>query len=122
MRLLSLKKKSLTLAWRHSMFSTKKTTEHSRVACCNLLEAAAAAAMAAVAAVEAAVVAVEAAALEAVEAVPAEAVGAVVAEVAALEAAAGAAEVVAAPAVCRGEVASRRARSEHAPISGGEPV
>lgn len=119
MRLLSLKKKSLTLAWRHSMFSTKKTTEHSRVACCNLLEAAAAAA---VAAVEAAVVAVEAAALEAVEAVPAEAVGAVVAEVAALEAAAGAAEVVAAPAVCRGEVASRRARSEHAPISGGEPV
>jgi hypothetical protein len=91
------------------MSSTRKTTKHSRAACCNLLEAEAAEAAGA------AVAAAEAAALEAAEVVAAEAVEAAVAEVvegAALEAAA--AEVVAAAAVCHGEAASR-ARSSTRP-------
>jgi hypothetical protein len=83
-------------AWRRSMPSTRKTTEHSRAACCSLLEAEAA---------EAAVAAAEAVVAEAVEAAVAEAV-----EAAALEAV----EVAAAAAACHGVLAAG-ARSEHAP-------
>jgi hypothetical protein len=112
------------------MFSTRKTLERSSPAYSLLPEAGAeeeagaeAVAVEAEAEGEAVELGAEAAEAEAeavelgagAEVEPVEAAVAVVAaaEAAALEAAPGAAEVAAAPAVCHGEVASRRARSRH---------
>jgi hypothetical protein len=92
------------------MFSTRKTMEHSRAACCSLPEAEAAEAA------EAAVAAAEAAALEAAEAVVAEAVEAAAAAAEAAALVAVAAEVAVAVAVYRGEAAAC-ARSEYVPIT-----
>jgi hypothetical protein len=114
------------------MFSTRKTLERSSPAYSLLREAGAeeeagaeAVAVEAEAEGEAVELGAEAAEAEAeaveleagagAEVEPVEAAVAVVAaaEAAALEAAPGVAEVAAAPAVCHGEVASRRARSRH---------